>query len=55
MDSALNVEAQRLSDLSRQVLEAENPRKEAQAVYQSAERLEGPIFDSRGSEVGTHQ
>lgn len=36
MDAALNVEAQRLSDLSRQVLEAENDRKEAQAIYQNA-------------------
>src|SRR5215204_4570610 len=36
MDSALNVEAQRLSDLSRQVLEAENLRKNAQAIYVSA-------------------
>jgi polysaccharide biosynthesis transport protein len=36
MDSALNVEAQRLADLSRQVLEAENRRKNAQAVYLSA-------------------
>lgn len=36
MDSVLNVEAQRLSDLSRQVLEAENRRKGAQAVYLTA-------------------
>jgi polysaccharide biosynthesis transport protein len=36
MDSSLNVEAQRLADLSRQVLEAENRRKNAQAVYLSA-------------------
>lgn len=36
MDSSLNVEAQRLSELSRQVLEAENLRKNAQAVYLSA-------------------
>jgi polysaccharide biosynthesis transport protein len=35
-DPNLNVEAQRLSDLSKQVLEAENDRKEAQAVYLSA-------------------
>lgn len=35
-EPALNVEAQRLSDLSKQVLEAENDRKEAQAVYLSA-------------------
>ncbi|HEU4768722.1 MAG TPA: polysaccharide biosynthesis tyrosine autokinase [Pyrinomonadaceae bacterium] len=36
MDQSLNVEAQRLSDLSRQVLDAENRRKTAQAVYLSA-------------------
>ena len=36
MDSALNVEAQRLSDLSRQLLEAENRRKNAQAIYVNA-------------------
>lgn len=36
MDSTLNVEAQRLSDLSRQLLEAENLRKSAQAIYISA-------------------
>lgn len=35
-DATLNVEAQRLSDLSKQVLEAENDRKEAQAIYLSA-------------------
>jgi succinoglycan biosynthesis transport protein ExoP len=32
----LNVEVQRLADLSRQVLEAENQRKNAQAIYLSA-------------------
>src|SRR5215212_8397017 len=36
MDSSLNVEAQRLSDLSRQVLEAENQRKNAEAIYLTA-------------------
>ncbi|HEX3250553.1 MAG TPA: polysaccharide biosynthesis tyrosine autokinase [Pyrinomonadaceae bacterium] len=36
MDSALNVEGQRLGDLSRQVLQAENQRKNAQAIYLSA-------------------
>ena len=36
MDSALNVEAQRLTDLSKQVLEAENRRKNAEAVYLNA-------------------
>jgi len=35
-DMTLNVEAQRLADLSKQVLEAENQRKEAHAVYLSA-------------------
>lgn len=35
-DQSLNVEAQRLSDLSRQVLAAQNSRQEAQAVYLSA-------------------
>lgn len=36
MDSALNVEAQRLTDLSKQVLEAENRRKNAESVYLNA-------------------
>lgn len=36
MDAALNVEAQRLTDLSKQVLEAENRRKNAEAVYLNA-------------------
>jgi len=36
MDSVLNVEAQRLSDLSKQILDAENRRKAAQAIYLSA-------------------
>jgi capsular exopolysaccharide synthesis family protein len=35
-DAALNVEAQRLSDLSKQVLAAENERKNAEAIYLSA-------------------
>jgi capsular exopolysaccharide synthesis family protein len=35
-EPSLNVEAQRLADLSKQVLQAENDRKEAQAVYLSA-------------------
>ena len=35
-DPALNVQGQRLSDLSKQLLEAENQRKEAQAIYLSA-------------------
>ena len=43
MDSVLNVEAQRLSDLSRQVLEAENRRKAAQAVYLSAKNSTEPL------------
>ena len=35
-DASLNVEGQRLGDLSRQLLQAENTRKNAQAVYLSA-------------------
>jgi len=35
-DSILNVQGQRYSDLSKQLLEAENQRKEAQAIYLSA-------------------
>ena len=35
-DNALNVEAQRLAALSQQVLEAENKRKNAEAIYASA-------------------
>ena len=36
MDASLNVEGQRLGDLSKQLLQAENERKNAQAVYLSA-------------------
>jgi polysaccharide biosynthesis transport protein len=36
IDQSYNVEALRLTDLSKQLLEAENQRKEAQAVYLSA-------------------
>ena len=36
MDSSLNVEAQRLTDLSKQVLDAENHRKNAEAIYLNA-------------------
>jgi capsular exopolysaccharide synthesis family protein len=36
MDQTLNVEAQRLADLSKQTLEAEKQRKNAQAIYLSA-------------------
>ena len=36
MNSALDVESQRLADLSKQVLEAQNQRKTAEAVYKSA-------------------
>lgn len=43
MDSALNVEAQRLSDLSRQLLDAENRRKNAQAVYVNAKDSTEPL------------
>ena len=35
-DATLNVEGQRLGDLSRQLLQAENERKNAQAIYLSA-------------------
>ena len=43
MDSALNVEGQRLADISRQLLEAENSRKNAQAIYLSAKNAEDPF------------
>jgi capsular exopolysaccharide synthesis family protein len=43
MDSALNVEGQRLADISRQLLEAENQRKSAQAVYLSAKNSTDPF------------
>jgi polysaccharide biosynthesis transport protein len=43
VDNALNVEAQRLADLSRQLLEAENLRKNAQAVYVSAKNSSDPF------------
>ena len=36
MEPTLNVEGQRLSDLSRQLLEAQNDRQNAQAIYESA-------------------
>ena len=36
MEPSLNVEGQRLGDLSKQLLQAENQRKNAQAVYESA-------------------
>ncbi len=36
MDQALNVEAQRLADLSRQLLEAQNNRNSAEAIYRNA-------------------
>ncbi|HSE19106.1 MAG TPA: polysaccharide biosynthesis tyrosine autokinase [Pyrinomonadaceae bacterium] len=43
MDNALNVEGQRLADISRQLLEAENLRKNAQAVYLSAKNSSDPF------------
>ena len=43
MDSALNVEGQRLADISRQLLEAENLRKNAQAIYNSAKNSSDPF------------
>ena len=42
-DMTLNVEAQRLADLSRQVLDAENARKNAQAIYLSAKATKDPF------------
>lgn len=36
MDQALNVEAQRLADLSRQLLAAQNERNSAEAIYKNA-------------------
>jgi capsular exopolysaccharide synthesis family protein len=39
----LNVEGQRLADISRQLLEAENSRKNAQAIYVSAKNAEDPF------------
>jgi len=42
MDSALNVEGQRLADISRQLLDAENLRKNAQAIYLSAKGSTDP-------------
>src|ERR1043166_3397118 len=39
----LNVEGQRLADISRQLLEAENVRKNAQAVYNSAKNASDPF------------
>lgn len=42
IDTTSNVEVQRLADLSRQVLEAENMRKNAQAIYLSAKAAKDP-------------
>lgn len=43
MDPSLNVEGQRLSDLSAQTLEAEKQRKNAQAIYLSAKNSSDPF------------
>ena len=43
MDQTLNVEAQRLAELSRQTLEAEQRRKNAQAVYLAAKNSSDPL------------
>jgi capsular exopolysaccharide synthesis family protein len=43
MDGVLNVEGQRLADISRQLLDAENSRKNAQAIYQSAKNSTDPF------------
>ena len=43
MDNSLNVEAQRLANLSSQVLEAQNKRQTAQAIYLSAAANKEPL------------
>lgn len=43
MDQTLNVEVQRLAELSRQTLEAEQRRKNAQAIYLSAKDSSDPL------------
>jgi polysaccharide biosynthesis transport protein len=43
MDNTLNVEAQRLAALSNQVLEAQNKRQAAQAIYLSAAANKDPL------------
>lgn len=43
MDQTLNVEAQRLSELSRQTLDAEQKRKNAQAIYSAAKNSADPL------------
>lgn len=42
-DQTLNVEGQRLSNLSTQLLDAENQRKTAQAIYESAKNAKDPF------------
>ena len=42
-DATLNVEGQRLAELSKQLLEAEDTRKTAQAVYESAKSAADPF------------
>ena len=54
MDKALNFEAQRLADLSRQILEAEKLRKNAQAIYASAKNSSDPLFHPGGAEIGPY-
>ena len=41
--NGLNIEGQRLADISRQLLEAENARKNAQAIYLSAKNSTDPF------------
>ena len=43
VDASMNVEVQRLAALSSQVLEAENERKNAQAIYLSAKAAKDPF------------
>lgn len=43
IDTSMNVEVQRLAALSSQVLEAENERKNAQAIYLSAKAAKDPF------------
>jgi capsular exopolysaccharide synthesis family protein len=55
-DSILNVEAQRLADLTKQLLEAENKRKTAETIYKSAQdapdKLSVPEVQ-RAARIGT--
>ena len=50
-DASLNVEGQRLGDLSKQLLAAENQRKNAQAIYLNAKNSSDIFLRSRSTEV----